>query len=234
MPEGRCTVAAKTKKVILFIADGPTDENAFGPILKKLFQSEEIRFHIVHGDITSDRMLNSANAIRTVKEHIEFELDRYGFKRSDILKVVHLIDTDGAFIPDANVVQGDGTICYGEEQIIAKNPQTIVERNARKTSVLQRLSQTAKIWTIPYAVYYFSRNQEQVMHDISSDLTDEEKIDCADDFANQYREEPNAFISFLSNSDFTVKGDYKESWSFIFEGTNSLHRYCNLHLLFTG
>lgn len=227
-------MAARTKKVILFIVDGPTDENAFGPILKRIFRNEEIRFHIVHGDITSDRMLNSANAIRTVKEHIEFELNRYGFKRSDVMKVVHLIDTDGAFIPSANVVAGDGKIHYGEEQIIAKNPQTIVERNARKTSVLQRLTQTAKIWTLPYSVYYFSRNQEQVMHNKSGDLTDDEKMQRADDFADRYREDPNAFLFFLANSDFTVKGDYKESWNFIFEGTNSLHRYCNLHLLFTG
>ncbi|GAB1477354.1 hypothetical protein MASR2M70_21920 [Bacillota bacterium] len=47
---------AKTKKIILFIVEGPTDEDALSSILKKIFEGEgkDIRFHVVHGDMTSD------------------------------------------------------------------------------------------------------------------------------------------------------------------------------------
>ncbi len=226
-------MAIKTKKVILFIVDGPTDEDALSPVLKKIFHNKEIRFHVVHGDITSEWMLNRTNAIKTVKEHIQIEVDRYGFKHSDIISVVHLIDTDGAFIPKANVVQGEvEKLSYKENQIISTNPQNIIDRNSRKSTVVHRLYSSSSIWSIPYAVYYFSRNMEHVLHNKSEDLTDDEKMEYADCFADTFDENPKEFITFLSNSDFTVTGNYGESWCFIFEGTNSLHRHCNLHLLF--
>lgn len=100
-------MATDTKKVILFIAEGPTDEDALSPVLKKIFQNSHVRFHVVHGDLTSDFTVDNSNAVKTVNSHIKMELDRYGFKRSDIIRVIHLIDTDGAFIPNANVVAGD-------------------------------------------------------------------------------------------------------------------------------
>lgn len=226
-------MASRTKKVVLFIVDGSTDENALSPVLKRIFLSQEVRFHVVHGDITSDRMSGSANVIKSVNEHIRFEMERYGFRRGDILKVIHLIDTDGAFIPDSSVKAGEGSeLRYEEDQIITGNPEGIRERNAKKALILRRLYPAGTIGSIPYSVYYFSRNLEHVLHGMSNNLTRDEKIEFADRFSDQYDHKPAEFISFLSNSDFTVPGNYKESWEFILEGTNSLHRHCNLHLLF--
>lgn len=226
-------MAAKTKKVILFIVEGPTDENALSPVLKKIFHNEEVRFHVVHGDVTSEWLVNSTNAIKTVNEHIKAEMDRYGFRRNDIIKVIHLVDTDGAFISNGCVVAGDiEKLCYEENQIISPNPQGTTERNSKKAQVLSRLYSTAAIGTTPYSVYYFSRNMEHVMHNISHDLTDDEKMDYADRCVDAYHDNPIDFINFLTDSDFTVRYAYRESWRFICEGTNSLHRHCNLHLLF--
>lgn len=42
------------KSVIAVIVEGPSDESAIGGILKEYFSSEETRFAVVHGDITSD------------------------------------------------------------------------------------------------------------------------------------------------------------------------------------
>lgn len=228
-------MAADSKKVILFIVDGPTDEDALSPVFKKIYQSSQVRFHVVHGDITSDRSVDNKNAVSEVNNHVKTEMDRYGFKRSDILRIIHLIDTDGAFIPNSNVVAGDvEKIQYEENQIITGHADITIERNERKTRVLNRLYSAKKVGGTPYEVYYFSRNMEHILHDHNEHLTDEQKVDYADGFADQYAEDPDHFIRFLSNSDFTVRGDYAESWHFIFEGTNSLHRYCNLHLLFPG
>lgn len=44
-------MTAKTKKVVLFIVEGPTDEEALSPVLKAMFQSQDILFHVVHGDM---------------------------------------------------------------------------------------------------------------------------------------------------------------------------------------
>lgn len=226
-------MAANSKKVILFIVEGPTDEDALSPVLKKIFQNNQVRFHVVHGDITSEASVNSTNVIRAVNAHIKKERDRYGFRHSDILRVVHLIDTDGAFIPDSNVVAGEAvSLQYENDQIVSPRPGKTIERNARKKQIVTRLYPTKKIDDIPYAVFYFSRNLEHVLHNKANFLTDSQKADYADAFADQYATAPDRFIQFLSHSDFTVQGDYGESWHFIFEDTNSLHRHCNLHLLF--
>lgn len=226
-------MAASSKKVVLFIVEGPTDEDALSPVLKKLFQNAQVRFHVVHGDISTDLSVDSSNAINVVNGHIKMEMGRYGFKRNDIIRVIHLIDTDGAFIPNANVVAGDvEKLQYEENRIVTKLvPQTIA-RNERKQRVLHRLYPAKKVGGSPYAVYYFSRNLEHVLHNDSGNLTDEQKVDCADQFADTYTDDPEGFVKFLSTSDFTVVGDYGETWRFIFDNTNSLHRHCNVQLLF--
>ena len=150
-------MAADTKKVILFIAEGPTDEDALSPVLKKIFQNSHVRFHVVHGDLTSDFTVDNSNAVKTVNSHIKMELDRYGFKRSDIIRVIHLIDTDGAFIPNANVVAGDVEhIQYEENQIVTKSVPRTIARNEQKQRVLYWLYPEKMIGKSPYAVYYFS------------------------------------------------------------------------------
>lgn len=226
-------MAVTSRKVILFIVEGPTDEDALSPVLKKLFQNMRVHFHVVHGNISTDLAIDSDNAIKTVNGHIKREMDRYGFKRSDMIRVIHLIDTDGAFIPNANVVAGDvEKLQYEEDRMIAKAVAQTIARNERKQRVLHRLYPAKKVGGIPYTVYYFSRNLEHVLHNENGDLTDDQKADCADQFAETYSDDPESLVRFLSESDFTVPGDYGETWRFIFEGTNSLHRHCNVHLIF--
>lgn len=225
----------KTKKVILFIAEGPTDEETLSPVLKKIFQKEDVRFHIVHGDLTSNWSVTAQNAVKTVNRHIDTERKRYGFEKKDILKVIHLVDIDGAFIQEEKVVYGKHEeILYLRDHIETRFPETVINRNKRKSQILSRLSLTGKISSIPYSIYYFSRNLEHVLHNSSKNLTNEEKVNYADTFADRYCLDPASFLSFLSGNDFTVPGDYRDTWEFISEGTNSLNRYSNFHLLFSS
>lgn len=143
-------MAANSKKVILFIVEGPTDEVALSPVLKKLFQNAQVRFHVVHGDISTDLRTDSSNAVRTVNDHIKVEMDRYGFKRSDIIRVIHLVDTDGAFIPNANVIASDiDKLQYEENRIVTRFIPETIARNERKKRVLHRLYPTKKNWWNP-------------------------------------------------------------------------------------
>lgn len=224
---------SRTKKVILFIAEGPTDEETLSPVLKKIFQKEDVRFHIVHGDLTSNWSINAQNAVKTVNQHIDIERKRYGFGKKDILKVIHLVDMDGAFIREDQVVYADqGEILYFNDHIETRSPETVINRNLRKSQILSRLSLTGKIGTIPYSIYYFSRNLEHIFHNSKKNLTDEEKVNYADAFADRYSSNPSAFISLLSGNDFTVPGNYRDTWEFISQGNNSLNRHSNFHLLF--
>ena len=58
--------------------------------------------------------------------------------------------------------------------------------------------------------------------------TDEEKENDAYAFAKKYRNDRERFAEFICHSDFSVMGDFKESWAHIEEGLNSLERYTNL------
>lgn len=225
-------MAAKTKKVILFIVEGPTDEETLSPVLKKAFQREDVRFHVVHGDMTSNWSVSGNNAVKTVNEHIEVERKRYGFNKKDILKVIHLVDIDGAFIPADKVVKSTiRTIQYFDDRIESADPDGVIERNSRKSQVLYRLCAADTVGKIPYSIYYFSRNLEHVLHNDNGDLTDDEKINYADAFADRYASDQNGFQTFISSDDFAVPGDFRETWNFIMQDLNSLHRHCNLHLL---
>ncbi len=228
-------MAAKTKKVILFIVEGLTDENALNSVLKKIFEGEnkDIRFHVVHGDMTSDRSVSGPTAKITVHNSIEIERKRYGLQKKDIIKVIHLVDTDGAFVPSYRIIHSTvESIQYFDDRIESAAPESIIERNIRKSKVLGLLHSTNAVGSIPYYVYYFSRNLEHVLHNVSTNLTDDEKLNYADTFADKYSSDHEGFIAFISLSDFAVPGEYKETWDFIIRDTNSLHRYCNFHLLF--
>jgi len=64
-----------TKKVVLFIVEGPTDETTLKPLLKKIINDKKIFFKIVRGDITSQRGIYRRNAINKVNTLIEDALN---------------------------------------------------------------------------------------------------------------------------------------------------------------
>lgn len=71
---GRCVKIMNEKKVILFIVEGPSDRAALGPIMEEYFNSEDIKFLIVHGDITIKNYITKDNAIIKVNEQIKEKL----------------------------------------------------------------------------------------------------------------------------------------------------------------
>ena len=221
-----------SKKVIMFIVEGPTDADALEPVLRKIFNHERIHFHIVHGDITTKKEVSAANIIMKVASRAKQEMDRYGFRKKDILRVLHLIDTDGAFIPDSKVeFEEIEKIKYLEDKILTSDRDAIVKRNQQKTRVVCRLIGAAKVGAFDYSIYYFSRNLEHVFHDNGDDLTDDEKVEYADEAAEKYGTS-ELFMDFIRSDEIAVSGRYKETWDYIMQGTNSLKRNSNFHLIF--
>lgn len=86
------------KKVIVVIVEGPSDENALGEIMKEFFSSKEVQFAVAHGDITSDSGTTVDNALKKVNALIENIKSKYGYRWKDFTRVIHIADTDGAFI----------------------------------------------------------------------------------------------------------------------------------------
>jgi len=95
------------RKLLLFLVEGITEEISFGMIFSEIFNDQEIEFQIVHGDITTDDDVTSANIIKKISSKIDKFLAREHYNKSDILKIIHLVDTDGAYIPDENIKKSE-------------------------------------------------------------------------------------------------------------------------------
>lgn len=220
------------KKVLLFIVEGISDEVSFQSILENFFEKSKVKVAVMHGDITTKCKPSE------IKSKISYRLTEFCsiYKihfPEDVIKIIHLVDTDGAYVSD-DCIQSKNCkeVEYTEEAIFTSKPEDIKERNSTKSVILNTLSTIKKLNHTSYEIYYFSRNLEHVLHNKSENLTDEDKKKLSEDFDDEYADNLESFLRFIKESDFAVKGDYKESWNFIKQDTNSLKRYSNFHLFF--
>ncbi len=224
----------KSKKIVLFIVEGITDETSLSLILSKLVKDDSVQFHVINQDITADFNSSSQNIIKKIDNHIKkFISYNNGLKKTDIKEIIHLIDTDGAFIKEDYVLydKNKDKTFYTQNSIMTNKRNLIIERNIRKSNILNKLYQTSSIGKIKYKVYFFSCNLEHVLH--NSQNTDcHNKCIYSYNFVDKYIGQENKFIDFLQENEFKTPGNYKESWQFIKEECNSLNRYCNFHLYF--
>ena len=79
----------KAKKVIFVIVEGPTDKDALSSVLKQIFSSAEVHFHVIYGDITTEDAITANNAKSYVAKRVAAEMKKYAYKEKDILQIVH-------------------------------------------------------------------------------------------------------------------------------------------------
>ncbi len=222
------------KKVVLIIVEGPTDEDALGVIFENYYDKETVRVKVIHGDITTENQVSVSNILNRITEIVQQSLKEYKLRKTDLLRVIHLVDTDGTFIPDVAIAFDEkaNNPFYTLTEIKTNSPEKIKQRNQQKKSNLIKLHTTKYIWKdIPYSIYYLSCNLDHALYN-KLNLTDEEKEQFALRFAKKYRNDIPAFIEFVCNSDFAVIDDYLSSWSFIKQDLHSLERHTNIGLSF--
>lgn len=223
------------KKAMIFILEGPSDDTSLTGSLKYIFASSRIEPLIMHGDITSDRNVTNRNIIKKLHEEIKAFCNKNFLTKGNILRIVHIIDTDGAFIPD-ELIQEDTDcrqIVYSENSIRCISKKNLIRRNHIKQQNLQKLLDTHNIGGLSYSVYYMSSNLERVLHN-RINLTDEEKEELSYEFAEICAEKPEYFIQLMTSQTVFIDGSYRESWDFIKSGKHSLERHSNLALCFHG
>jgi hypothetical protein len=223
-----------SKKIILFIVEGVTDQTCLGSVLSRLLDSYEIRFELIRTDITIANGADTGNIVSRIGDAVKHFCGKI-YKRSDIYEVIHLIDTDGAYISEEKVIYDNITKPFYEQDNISTNNVTgIIARNSRKASVLNRLISLSRVWRdIPYRVYFFSCNLDHVFHD-NPNLSKEEKTDLANRFEDKFADNPERFMAFLNDPQYAVNGDYNQTWDFIKLNSNSLRRYTNFYLYFNN
>lgn len=216
------------KKVVILIVEGKTDKNALERIFRKICEPDNLIVKVFHGDITTHEWTNPSQIVNAVNAAVQNCISVNHLKNKDIAEIIHLVDTDGTFIPDSSVISGEN-LKYTDEVIETPEPGKIKQRNLQKFSNIKRLLGKQTIKNHPYTIYYMSVNLDHVLYDLRN-LTAIEKENNAFAFADKYYNAQEDAINFLCESSFSMKGDYFDSWNFIQKNGNSLHRYSNIHI----
>lgn len=221
------------KRVIAFIVEGASEEAALGSIMKEYFTSDEVRFVVMHGDITLKDYISVDSILKKINDQIDEIKRKYRYKTKDFEKIIHITDTDGVFIDDKKVEFGEEKeIHYFEDHVETQKVEATLERNHRKADILYKLRKSGKVGGILYKIYFNSCNLEHVLFNELKNFSAGEKAEMSDDFAEEYEGKAESFIQFLENSQVTVPGTYQKTWDFIEKETNSLKRYSNMGLIF--
>lgn len=215
------------KKIILFIVEGINDKTSLALCMNEILDKTSVHFEMTEGDITTKRGINCKNITAGLGNLVKDFSGRV-FRAKDFYEVVHLIDTDGAFVPDECVLSGDNKkVLYTEENIITTDVENIIRRNKQKTEVLNKMLSIHKVWgSIPYSMFYFSCNMDHVLHG-DANLSNKDKNELASDFEEKFYGKTQKFIQYMKGEKFSIGKDYNDSWEFIMDYKNSLKRYSN-------
>ena len=223
----------KAKKVILFLVEGASDLTSL-EFIDNINTDETIKFQITSGDVTSKLNITPQNCREEINKILLSFLERSKLRKTDIIKIIHILDIDGVYIPEINIIEDKNIkkFLYTINGIVAPSKENVQKRNESKKQIVEKLLVTSKINSIPYEMYYMSCNLEHVLHDKLEDISEDEKKELANKFADRFYEKEIEFIDFINNKDFKVLGDYKTTWNFIKKDLNSVNRYSNFWLFF--
>lgn len=228
------------KKFILFIVEGKNDKHEIEAMLhtKHFDQYRDkyvIQFHVADGDVTADKSVSAKNILKKMNDIVlSFRNNGIPYSRidvGDIQEIIHVVDIDGTFISDENIVDGETSeFIYTDDTIATANICAAVGRNHKKAEILRKLVETKQIGNIPYSIYFVSCNMDHLLSN-KRNLESREKSQFAWFFQRKCMEDPE----YLSGSVFHARyssEDYYKSWEEIQIESNSLQRKTNLNLFF--
>jgi len=223
----------ETKKVVIFIVEGNSDKKALEKIFQKIYKHKNIVFKFTDGDITSDETMNIYTVCDAIYDKVnEYTKDKK-LQSKHIWQIVHIFDTDGTYVPDSAIVKGDSKkYVYSPTEISCRNIQSVLDRNKRKSKLMNFLLEQKDIKGIPYIGYFMSSNLDHALYD-EQNLADDLKGDYADAFYTEFVGREELFVDFLKDEVVNgVPDGFPVSLHYIKEGLHSLERHTNLHIYF--
>ena len=164
------------RKVVFVIVEGPTDDEALGVMLEKIFDRFQVHVEIKHCDITTEKGVDENRVANRIRKIIRGYVQRNHYTLKDLDRVVHIIDTDGSFVPDSCIEEEPGLkkVRYSDSKIYAKSREAIIVRNARKSANVKALTELDTILgNVPYGIFYMSANLDHVLYDKRNSTNDE-------------------------------------------------------------
>ncbi len=231
------------KKFLLFIVEGLNDKREIETIIKSFCKGPMDEKKYVpwfvppKGDITSKDSINEKNILPKIERMIlDFRNEGIPYQRikaSDIAAVIHIVDTDGVYIPNDHVVEEDvGNFAYHDTTIGCMPRDKGIQRNSRKAKVLNKLIRQKEIGGIPYSLYFASCNMDHLLYGDRNPPQGRKDI-FAKSFGIKILRQGLKYHDIFPD-EVIVKGNYEETWAYISEKgtTHSLDRLTNLDLLF--
>ncbi len=223
----------ETRKSVIFIVEGNSDKIALEKIFQKIYKEKNIIFKFTDGDITSDKEMTKDKAVEAIYSKVNDYIKDKKLSKSDIWQIVHIFDTDGAYVPDTAIVKGDTeSFVYSVTQISCKNIQKVIERNKNKRCLMDFLHSLDNIKGITYTKYFMSSNLDHALYN-EQNLDEKLKRDYADAFYDEFKGREELFIDFLEEEVSNgVPVTFPASWRYIKKDLHSLERHSNLHIYF--
>ncbi len=221
------------KKAVVFIVEGNSDKKALERIFQRIYVNRNIVFKFMNGDITSDENVNKLNVEDVIYQKVEEYRKDKKLKKTDILEIVHIFDTDGAYIPETAVIEGKNSgLRYTTTHIISKDVDKVLARNKMKSEMINYLLDIGNIKGIYYSGYFMSSNLDHALYN-EQELNDELKGEYADAFYEVFKDREKKFVEFLKDEVANgVPNSYPSSWRYIKSELHSLERHSNLHIYF--
>lgn len=209
-------------KVILFIVEGPSDQDALIPWIAEELRKLRIRatVKVVYGDILTEYIVqysrNFSVTPSNVKGEVKKLIDNYlktstvksdQIKMRDIEKIYYVRDTDNCFIEIGDT---------------PTNKKNCLLKMFNFHSI--ELSSEKKI---KFEVIFFAKNLEDVMYS-NENATNEEKEKLSIEFGIESLKNREKFISTFKNSNLKTWNTYNESYSGI---KTYVGRACNMNNL---
>lgn len=216
------------KGVVLFLVEGISDKIALSLPFTCLLNKSYVIFRVMQGDCLNR---SDGRSLQVVQGAVRDVMVKYNYRKSDFTHIIHIIDTDGSFIPDDRVYPaGKPGVEYFPDHIEAGEWEETILRHHRRKNMAQLLSQTEKVLGIPYDVYFMSRNLEHVTQNDPGKVSSGRKVSYAEKFADRFADDIFAFTDLLYKTGAAAQGDYARSWRDIMTGINSLKRRTNINL----
>ena len=97
------------KKIVFVIVEGPSDDNAIGYFLDKLFDKSTVYVQVMHCDITTQKGVTNNNINLKCCEIVKKYAKNNHYKKEHFQEIIHIVDTDGTFVDSSRIIESTET-----------------------------------------------------------------------------------------------------------------------------